>query len=66
MNKVIINIVKGSDGASLQVIDKEGCGFRVAGPKAWGNPYNKPTHTFEIDADELVRFIDSCKFESED
>ena len=40
MKKVIIRIVKGSEGYSLQIIDKEGNGYRYAGPKAWGNPTN--------------------------
>lgn len=38
MNEIIINIIKGSDGASLQIASNEGFGFRVVGPKAWGNP----------------------------
>ena len=30
MKKVIIKIVRGSDGYSLQVVDKDGSGYRYA------------------------------------
>lgn len=49
MKKAIIRIVKGSEGYSLQVVDKDGSGYRYKGPKAWGNPYNTPTCEFIID-----------------
>lgn len=52
--KVKINLVDGSSGYSLQITDKEGSGYRLAGPKAWGNPYNKPTASFEVNVKELL------------
>lgn len=58
MRTIEIAVVKGSEGYSLQLWDKSG-GYRVAGPKAWGNPYNEPTATFTVDADELIRLVNS-------
>ena len=63
MKKVIIKIVKGSEGYSLQIVDKNGSGYRYAGPKAWGNPTNIPTCEFEV---ELEDFIKHLKMESYD
>ena len=56
MKLVKIAVVQGAEGPSLQVLGEHG-GERVAGPKAWGNPYNKPIAEFEVDAKELVRVI---------
>ena len=49
MEKVQIAFVKGNEGYSLQIWDKDGSGYRYAGPKAWGNPYNQPEKVFEVD-----------------
>jgi hypothetical protein len=57
MAKIMVNIVRGREGNSLQITDNKGNGFRVAGPKAWGNPYNKPFASFEVDAEELIECI---------
>lgn len=38
-------------------------GYRVAGRKAWGNPYNKPIYTFKTDADEFIELINKYKYE---
>ena len=62
MKKVIIKIVRGSDGYSLQVVDKDGSGYRYAGPKAWGNPTNVPTCQFEVEIEYLK--IEPMKEES--
>lgn len=57
-NKLItINLVRGSEGYSLQIIDSTGSGYRIAGPKAWGNPLNKPTASFIVNANELINAI---------
>lgn len=66
MAKIMVNIVRGREGSSLQITDKHGNGYRVAGPKAWGNPYNKPFITFEVDADEFIKLINGCCYEDED
>ncbi len=59
MKKVKIHIVNGSDGYSLQVLElDESSGIRALGPKAWGNPYNKPTIVFDnVDAEQLCKDI---------
>lgn len=62
MNKITINVVQGSDGPSLQIVNKSGSGRRIAGPKAWGNPNNEPWVSFEIDADELIWCIKSNQY----
>lgn len=63
MNKVIINLVKGSDGYSLQITDKQGNGTRYAGPKAWGNPYNKPTASFEVNLEDFIKCLENNSYE---
>lgn len=63
MNKVMINLVKGSDGYSLQITDKEGNGRRYAGPKAWGNPYNKPTASFEVELEDFIKCLKDNSYE---
>lgn len=60
--RIIVNVVKGAEGPSLQVLDKKGSGERVAGPKAWGNPFNKPVFSFEVDANGLVAAINNNKY----
>lgn len=64
MKKVLINLVKGSEGYSLQIISKNGGGYRYAGPKAWGNPYNEPEATFEVDLEDIEEYYDkdSCDY----
>lgn len=52
-----IDIVKGSEGSSLQIKDNNGSGYRIAGPKAWSNPLNKPTHSFTVNSKELIDII---------
>lgn len=63
MNKVMINLVKGSDGYSLQITDKEGNGRRYAGPKAWGNPYNEPTASFEVELEDFIKCLKDNSYE---
>lgn len=65
MKKVIIRIVKGSDGYSLQIVDKDGNGYRFAGPKAWGNPLNKPTASFVVDLEEFIRELNIQAYDDE-
>ena len=66
MKKVIINLVKGSDGYSLQITDKQGNGTRYAGPKAWGNPYNKPTASFEVELEDFIKCLKDNSYELEE
>lgn len=63
MKKVIIDFVRGNEGYSLQVVNKNGSGYRFAGPKAWGNPYNKPTASFEIDVNEFIECLNRIAYE---
>lgn len=62
MKKVIINLVKGSDGYSLQISDKQGNGYRYAGPKAWGNPYNEPTASFEVNLEDFIKCLENNSY----
>ena len=62
MKKVIINLVKGSDGYSLQITDKQGNGCRYAGPKAWGNPYNEPTASFEVNLEDFIKCLENNSY----
>lgn len=57
MKKVVIRLVRGSEGFSLQVTDKNGNGYRYAGPKAWGNPYNKATAEFIVDVEDFIKCL---------
>ena len=66
MKKVMINLVKGSDGYSLQITNKDGNGYRYAGPKAWGNPYNKPTASFEVDLEEFIKCLKENSYERDE
>lgn len=61
--KVTINLVKGSDGYSLQIINKNGNGYRYAGPKAWGNPYNEPTASFEVELEDFIKCLKENSYE---
>lgn len=58
-------VVGGAEGASLQICGPTG-GTRVVGPKAWGNAYNKPAHTFTVAADELIAAINDDAYEVTD
>ena len=62
MKKVIINLVKGSDGYSLQISDKQGNGCRYAGPKSWGNPYNEPTASFEVNLEDFIKCLENNSY----
>ena len=66
MKKITIDLVKGSDGYSLQLKDKEGNGERYIGPKAWGNPYNTPTASFEVDLEDFIRALECNAYEVEE
>lgn len=63
MRKVTINLVKGNEGYSLQVVDKKGNGYRYAGPKAWGNPYNEPTASFEVELEDFIECLKNNAYE---
>ena len=65
MKKVEIALVKGAEGYSLQVWDKDGDGIRYAGPKAWGNPYNRPTATFEVELEDFIKCLEQNAYEKE-
>ena len=65
MKKVMINLVKGSDGYSLQITDNDGNGRRYAGPKAWGNPYNKPDASFEVELEDFIKCLKDNSYEVE-
>jgi hypothetical protein len=65
MSKYVdIVVVRGAEGRSLQLWGKSG-GRRLAGPKAWGNPFNEPEHKFRVDADELIEMARQHAFEPE-
>lgn len=63
MKKIIIRLVKGSEGFSLQLSDKNGNGYRYAGPKAWGNPYNIATAEFEVDLEDFIKSLKENAYE---
>ncbi|HAV90181.1 MAG TPA: hypothetical protein DCW44_02770 [Eubacterium sp.] len=65
MKKVQIAFVKGNEGYSLQIWNKNGGGYRYAGPKAWGNPYNKPTETFEVELEDFIKCLRQNSYEHE-
>ena len=56
MKVIDIHIVNGAEGPALLILGETG-GKRVSGPKAWGNPFNKPTYTFIVDANEIIQVI---------
>lgn len=66
MKKIVISLVRGSEGYSLQLTDKNGNGCRYAGPKAWGNPYNKPTAQFIVDTEDFIKCIEQNSYEEEE
>lgn len=63
MKKIIIRLVKGSEGFSLQLSDKNGNGYRYAGPKAWGNPYNVATAEFKVDLEDFIKSLKENAYE---
>lgn len=63
MKRVNIAVVKGSEGYSLQVYDEKGNGYRYSGPKAWGNPRNIPTASFEVDVNEFIECLNRIGYE---
>ena len=64
MKKVTIDLVKGAEGYSLQIIGKD-LGYRYQGPKAWGNPYNKPTASFEVDLEDFIECLKKYAYDAE-
>lgn len=65
MKKVQIALVNGSEGFSLQIWDKDGSGYRYAGPKAWGNPTNKPTAKFEVELEDFIKCLEQNSYEED-
>lgn len=65
MRKVEIAVVRGREGYSLQIWGKSG-GYRFAGPKAWGNPYNKPTASFVVDLEEFIKELNIQAYEEKE
>ena len=63
--KVKINLVHGSDGYSLQITNKEGNGYRFMGPKAWGNPCNVPTASFEVNLEDFIECLKQNSYEED-
>lgn len=63
MKKIRIAVVKGNEGYCLLITDKDGNGYRIAGPKAWGNPTNIPTAEFDIDVKELIEAVNNNSYE---
>lgn len=55
MDKMYLHIIKGNEGYCLNLMDDSGDGQRILGCKPWGNPFNKPTFTFEVDKDDLTQ-----------
>lgn len=65
MNKIVeIAIVKGEEAYSLQIWGEHG-GYRYIGPKAWGNPYNKPLVTFKVNVNDFIKYIEKYSYEIE-
>ena len=62
MKIIDVHVVRGAEGPSLQIGGPSG-GTRVAGPKAWGNPNNRPVHSFTVAAEDLVKAIESDAYE---
>lgn len=51
-NQITVSFVRGSNGMSFQISGSR-FGNRVAGPKAWGNPYNRPLYEMTFPVKEL-------------
>ena len=56
MKFIDVCVVRGSSGPSLQICGPAG-GTRISGPKAWGNPLNRPIYEFTVAVDELIAAI---------
>lgn len=65
MKVIEIAFVKGNEGYSLQVWGKTG-GYRYAGPKPWGNPFNKPEKVFKVDLEDFIKCLQEYAYEDED
>lgn len=54
---LILEVEQNAEGSKLAFLSKEdsGCGYRIAGPKAWGGSRNLAM--LKISEDDLVRFI---------
>tara|TARA_B100000614_G_scaffold262909_1_gene300742 strand:+ start:214029 stop:214250 length:222 start_codon:yes stop_codon:yes gene_type:complete len=65
MSDIQIELIKGVEGDSLSLVQGEGCGFRIAGPKPWGG--GRILQTFTISAsderslDALQEAIDKAR-----
>lgn len=57
-----LEIVKGNEGYCLNLVDKNGCGYRILGNKPWGNPYNVPTYSFELDKEKMIEIRDKFDY----
>ena len=64
MKKVTIDLVKGAEGYSLQIVGKDS-GYRYQGPKAWGNPYNEPTASFEVNLKDFIKYLKKYAYDEE-
>jgi len=64
MKKVTIDLVKGAEGYSLAIVGKDS-GYRYQGPKAWGNPYNKPTASFEVNLKDFIKCLKKYAYDEE-
>lgn len=62
MRKIRVKIVRGNEGYSLQLVDRNGTGTRYAGPKAWGNPTNIPLCEWEFDVEDFIKNIKENSF----
>lgn len=58
MSVYLLDIEQNAEGSKLACLRKEGsgCGFRIAGPKAWGSSRNLAK--LKITEDDLVTFIE--------
>lgn len=57
-----IDIVKGNEGYCLNLVDENGNGQRILGSKPWGNFYNVPTYSFEVDKEILTELRDTFDY----
>jgi len=64
MKKIMLAFVTGNEGPSLQIYQPNGSGYRFAGPKAWGNPYNKASAEFEVDVEAFKKALDEYAYET--
>ena len=59
MSLYLLEIEQNAEGSKLAYLSKDGdgCGFRIAGPKAWGG--SRSLAKLKISTDDFVRFIES-------